>query len=88
MDVQTPRSLDDALALKTERPGLLPLLGGTDVLVALNFDRERPEGILNLAELAELRGWGREDGLVRLGAGLTYTEAMEPELAGLLPALS
>ena len=88
MDVLTPRSLDDALALKAERPGLRPLQGGTDVLVALNFDRDRPEGILNLAELAELRGWSRDDGLLRLGAGLTYTEAMEPELAGLLPALA
>jgi CO/xanthine dehydrogenase FAD-binding subunit len=88
VDVITPRSLDEALALKAGRPGLLPLQGGTDVLVALNFDRERPEGILNLAELGELRGWGREDGLLRLGAGLTYTEAMAPELAGLLPALA
>jgi CO/xanthine dehydrogenase FAD-binding subunit len=88
VDVLTPRSLDEALALKAERPGLRPLQGGTDVLVELNFDRDRPEGILNLAELAELRGWRREDGALRLGASLTYTEAMASELAGLLPALA
>jgi CO/xanthine dehydrogenase FAD-binding subunit len=88
VDVLTPRTLDEALRLKAERPGLRPLMGGTDVLVALNFDRDRPEGILNLAELGELRGWGREDGVLRLGAGLTYTQAMEPGIARMLPALA
>jgi CO/xanthine dehydrogenase FAD-binding subunit len=88
VDVLTPRSLDEALRLKAERPGLRPLQGGTDVLVELNFDRDRPDGILNIAELAELRGWAREDGALRLGAGLTYTEAMAPELASALPALA
>ena len=39
MDVLTPRSLDEALALKAERPGALPIQGGTDVMVELNFDR-------------------------------------------------
>ena len=44
--------------------------------------------MLNLNEVAELRGWSRENGALRLGAGLTYTEAMAPELAELLPALA
>ena len=50
-------------------------------MVALNFDRARPEALLNLNEVAELRGWSRENGTLRLGAGLTYTEAMRGELA-------
>jgi CO/xanthine dehydrogenase FAD-binding subunit len=57
-------------------------------MVALNFDRARPETILNLNEVAELRGWSRENGTLRLGAGLTYAEAMEGELAEALPALA
>jgi CO/xanthine dehydrogenase FAD-binding subunit len=36
----------------------------------------------------ELRGWSRENGALRLAAGLTYTEAMRDELAELLPALA
>ena len=88
MDVLTPRSLDEALRLKAEAPAALPIQGGTDVMVDLNFDRARPETLLNLAEVAELRGWSREDGRLRLGAGLTYAEAMQPPLAGLLPALA
>ena len=57
-------------------------------MVALNFDRLRPAAILNLNEVAELRGWSRENGTLRLGAGLTYTEAMDAPLAELLPALA
>lgn len=76
MDVVTPRSLDEALRLKADHPGAVPIQGGTDLMVALNFDRTRPEAILNLNEVAELRGWSRENGGLRLGAGLTYTEAM------------
>jgi CO/xanthine dehydrogenase FAD-binding subunit len=88
VEVLTPRDLDEALSLKAERPDAVPLQGGTDLLVELNFDRARPEAILNLEEVAELRGWSREDGSLRLGAGLTYTEAMTDALAELLPALA
>jgi CO/xanthine dehydrogenase FAD-binding subunit len=42
MDVQTPRSLEEALRLKAERPDAVPIQGGTDVMVDLNFDRRRP----------------------------------------------
>ena len=88
MEILTPNSLDEALRLKSERPGALPIQGGTDVMVALNFDRGRPEAILNLNDVRELRGWSRSNGEVRLGAGLTYAEAMGGELAELLPALA
>ncbi|HZQ15351.1 MAG TPA: FAD binding domain-containing protein, partial [Gaiellaceae bacterium] len=76
MEVLTPHTLDDALRLKSEHPEALPIQGGTDVMVALNFDRARPETVLNLNDVEELRGWSRTDGELRLGAGLTYTEAM------------
>jgi CO/xanthine dehydrogenase FAD-binding subunit len=77
VDVLTPRSLEEALALKAERPDAVPIQGGTDVMVELNFDRARPPALLNLNEVAELRGWSRENGTLRLGSGLTYAEAME-----------
>jgi CO/xanthine dehydrogenase FAD-binding subunit len=88
VEVVTPRSLDEALRLKAERPDLVPIQGGTDVMVELNFDRARPDALLNLNEVAELRGWSRENGTIRLGSGLTYSEAMRPPLAELLPALA
>jgi CO/xanthine dehydrogenase FAD-binding subunit len=88
MDVMTPRSLDEAVALKAERPEAVPIEGGTDVMVELNFDRARPEALLNLNEVMELKGWSRENGALRLGAALTYAEAMEKPLREELPALA
>jgi CO/xanthine dehydrogenase FAD-binding subunit len=88
VDVLTPRTLEEALVLRSEYPAAVPVQGGTDVLVELNFDRVRPETLLNLNELAELRGWARENGTLRLGAGLTYTEAMAGDVAAALPALA
>jgi CO/xanthine dehydrogenase FAD-binding subunit len=88
VDVLTPRSLGEALEMKAERPGAVPIEGGTDVMVELNFDRARPAALLNLNEVVELKGWRRENGAVRLGAGLTYAEAMQAPLSDLLPALA
>jgi CO/xanthine dehydrogenase FAD-binding subunit len=88
VDVLTPRTLEEALRVRADRPDAHPVQGGTDVLVELNFDRLRPPAILNLNEVEELRGWRRENRTLVLGAALTYTEAMESELAELLPALA
>src|SRR5207248_6172124 len=88
MEVVTPRTLDEALRLRSELPDALPIQGGTDLMVDLNFDRRRPETLLNLNEVTELKSWSRENGSVRLGAGLTYTDAMSAKLASLLPALA
>ena len=88
MDVLTPRTLEEALRLKSETPGAVPIEGGTDVMVELNFDRARPEALLNLNEVTELKGWSRENGMLRLGASLTYDEVMEAALAEQLPALA
>jgi len=88
MDALTPRSLEEALRLKADYPDAVPIQGGTDVMVDLNFDRARPELLLNLNEVGELRGWSRENGTLRLGSGLTYTEAMQEPLAEEFPALA
>jgi CO/xanthine dehydrogenase FAD-binding subunit len=82
-----PASLADALAAKAARPGAVPIAGGTDVMVELNFDARRPEALLDLNRVPELTSWARDDGLVRLGAGVTYSRLIE-ELGGLLPGLA
>jgi CO/xanthine dehydrogenase FAD-binding subunit len=87
MEFLQPRSLDQALAAKAERPEAVPIAGGTDVMVELNFDRRRPEAVLDLSRVPELAGWDREDGRLRVGAGVTYTRAIA-ELAGDLPGLA
>jgi CO/xanthine dehydrogenase FAD-binding subunit len=87
MEFLQPRSLPEALAVKAERPEAVPIAGGTDVMVELNFDRRRPEVVLDLTRVPELAGWSRTDGAVRVGAGVTYTR-MVAELAGDLPGLA
>ena len=88
MQVMTPRTLEEALRMKAEHPAALPIQGGTDVMVALNFDHGRPDAILNLNEVVELRGWTRDNGTLRLGAGLTYAEVEHGPLRDVLPALA
>ena len=88
MDVFLPRSLEEALELKRDRPEALPIAGGTDVMVWLNFDQRRPEAIVELSHLPEQQMWWREDGQVFLGAGVTYARIMRelPEFTALAQA--
>ena len=72
MDFLQPASWQEALAMRAERPDALPIAGGTDVMVELNFDRRRPGALLDLGRVAELREWAPENGLIRLGAGVPY----------------
>jgi CO/xanthine dehydrogenase FAD-binding subunit len=88
VEVLSPRTLDEALRLKAERAEAVPIQGGTDVMVEVNFDRARPPALLNLNEVEELHGWSRTNGDLWLGAGLTYTELMQKPLADTLPALA
>jgi CO/xanthine dehydrogenase FAD-binding subunit len=87
VDVLTPRSLDEALALKAERPDAVPVQGGTDIMVELNFDKRRPPALLDLTGVPELASWERDDGYIRLGAGVSYTRIID-ELGAELPGLA
>ena len=76
MNVTTPASLDEALATLAEHPESVPLAGGTDLMVALNFGRERPHRVMSLRRLDDLRELRLRDGNVRCGAGVTYTRML------------
>src|SRR5574341_46442 len=85
MRVLLPRTLDEALEMKAASPDAVPIAGGTDVMVWLNFDRFRPPGLIDLSRLPELRLWRREDdGRVFLGAGVTYSRMIR-ELGMFVP---
>ena len=87
MELIQPTSWEEALAAKAARPASLPIAGGTDVMVDLNFDRERPEAILDLTRVPELREWEAGDAEVRIGAGVSYARVIA-ELSGPLPGLA
>jgi CO/xanthine dehydrogenase FAD-binding subunit len=87
VEVLVPDTWGEALAMKAAQPDALPIAGGTDVMVELNFDRRRPEAILDLTRVPELRDWGTDDGRLRVGAGVSYTRIID-ELGARLPALA
>jgi CO/xanthine dehydrogenase FAD-binding subunit len=87
LDFLQPASWADALAAKAERPGALPIEGGTDVMVELNFDARRPEALLDLTRIRDLTDWAVDGGRLRLGAGVSYARVID-ELGGRLPGLA
>jgi CO/xanthine dehydrogenase FAD-binding subunit len=87
MEILAPDSWEEALAMKAAQPDAVPIAGGTDLMVALNFDRTRPPAILDLTRVADLRDWSAENGRLRIGAGVTYTRLID-ELGARLPGLA
>ncbi len=73
--------------MKAARPDAMPIWGGTDVMVEINLDHHRPAAILDLTRVAELGEWGTEGGLLRVGAGVTYSRIID-ELGDRLPGLA
>ena len=87
VEILAPDTWEQALAMKAAQPEAIPIAGGTDLMVALNFDRARPQAILDLTRVPELREWGTDDGRLRVGAGVTYTRLIA-ELGDRLPGLA
>ena len=44
VEILAPDSWEQALAAKAAHPDAVPIAGGTDVMVELNFDRSAPAG--------------------------------------------
>ena len=87
MEILQPESFQEALALKAAEPEAVPIAGGTDLMVELNFDRVRPATVLDLTRVPELAQWAPEDGVLRVGAGVTYARVIA-ELGDRLPGLA
>ena len=87
MDFLQPTTWAEALAMKGAHPDAMPIAGGTDVMVEINFDRHRPPAFIDLTRITELSEWGQEGGWLRIGAGVTYTRLIA-ELGDRLPGLA
>jgi CO/xanthine dehydrogenase FAD-binding subunit len=73
--------------MKGAHPDAMPIAGGTDVMVEINFDRHRPPAFIDLTRIAELSEWGQDGDWLRVGAGVTYTRLIA-ELGDRLPGLA
>ncbi|AEW97122.1 MULTISPECIES: FAD binding domain-containing protein [Streptomycetaceae] len=87
MDFLRPAGWEEALAAKAEHPTAVPIAGGTDVMVEINFDHRRPDVLLDLNRIGELQEWEVGDETVRLGASVPYTRIIE-NLRSELPGLA
>ena len=72
-----PRDLQEAVALLTELgERARPLAGGTDLIVEMREGRTRPEYLIDIKGLEELKGVTVSGGLIVIGA-LTTLRALE-----------
>jgi CO/xanthine dehydrogenase FAD-binding subunit len=86
VDFLQPTDLASALDLKAERRDAVPIAGGTDLMVDINFDRERPDATLDLTRVPELGEIEHGDDHVWIGAGVPYLRILR-ELQADAPGL-
>jgi CO/xanthine dehydrogenase FAD-binding subunit len=82
--VHISRDVEDVLENLSSRTDATILAGGTDLLVEINFGRQRPSHVVVIDRVEELKNLSR-NGHVRMGAGVTYTRMLETDIGS--PAL-
>lgn len=87
MEFLRPATWEEALAAKAEHPSAVPIAGGTDVMVEINFDARRPGHLMDLNRVRELHEWEVGDTRVRLGASVPYSKIID-QLSAELPGLA
>jgi CO/xanthine dehydrogenase FAD-binding subunit len=78
VSVHVARDLNDVLDHLSSATEVTLLAGGTDLLVDINFGRKRPERVVAIDRVDELRDLER-NGRIRMGAGVTYTRMLREE---------
>jgi CO/xanthine dehydrogenase FAD-binding subunit len=89
MIVLTPANLDALLQMKADHPEAVVLAGGTDLMPLWSREGRKPETILSLAAMGEMKGVRVEAAGLRVGAGATHGEiAGHEEVIKNAPALA
>ncbi len=68
MEVVHPVGIQDATQALAANPDAVPLAGGTDLMVEVNFGTLRPQSVITLRRVRELQEVSR----TRIGAGVTF----------------
>jgi CO/xanthine dehydrogenase FAD-binding subunit len=87
VSIARPTDLEGALAALAERPDAHLLAGGTDLQVEINLGHRRPDAIIALRRVEELRAHDVTNGTIELGATVTYG-TIERQLAEVTPGLA
>lgn len=84
-----PSSLSEALRRLADEPDLLPVAGGTDLMVADRLARSARARVLDVTRLPELGGVREVDGGLEIGAGVTFDALRRhPAVRRRFPALA
>ncbi len=83
----TPTSLQEALLLKAAHPAAQFIVGATEIAVLINKHHLRPDLLISLEHVAELRVFEKADTRWQIGAALPLTD-LEEKLAGEIPAIA
>ncbi|WP_460690748.1 xanthine dehydrogenase small subunit [Nesterenkonia suensis] len=86
-EFRRPASFAEALQRLAEDPGTVLVAGATDLGVERNIRHSRPQKILAIDHLEQLRRISWEEDLVEIGAGATLSE-VERALEGRVPLLA
>ena len=86
----SPRSLAELRTLLAEQPELLPVAGGTDLMVADPLERSAAGRVVDLTRVPELRGVAETaDGGLEIGAATPFSELRRhPLVRARYPALA
>ena len=88
MGVIIAKSLNEACVVLAENPATTVLAGGTDLMVQANRGMHSMDSVLDLSRIPELKEWTLKDSEIVLGAGISYTDLAEPQIATVVPALA
>lgn len=78
-DLDIPTQLDEALSVlagNDAAAGIMPIAGGTNMIVDMRARRVSPKRLVSLSKLETLRGIRLEDGKVRMRGGTTMSDIL------------
>ena len=78
MSVHISRHVDDVLENLSSQADVTIIAGGTDLMVEINFGRQRPTHVVAIDRVDELKDFSR-NGHIRMGALVTYTRMLEDD---------
>jgi CO/xanthine dehydrogenase FAD-binding subunit len=82
-----PGSVAEALEVLSANDGVQALAGGTNVMVNMKRAPLETECLVDLGKLDELKSISEEDGCIRLGAGVTFSELLDWKPGGVIEGL-
>ena len=83
----SPESLEEALSLLAELDNASPVIGGTDLMIAMRNGASVPSHVVDLNEINELNYIEEVEGVIKIGATATHTQVATNPIVARVHAL-